>query len=90
MEIAQKKKKIVEKNYPNKQALEIKTTPSDDKRSYHINSDKIAKKLGFIPQYSISDAVNGICDAFEKNLLPLSLENEIYFNVKTMKKIKAI
>ena len=90
IDIANIVKKVVSVRYPHREEVSLVISESDDKRSYHINSDKIAKKLGFIPQNSISDAVNGLCDAFEKNLLPLSLENEIYFNVKTMKKIKAI
>jgi len=90
MDIANIVKKVVSARYPHREEVTLTISESDDKRSYHINSDKIAKKLGFIPHNSINDAVNGLCDAFEKNLLPLSLENEIYFNVKTMKKIKAI
>ena len=36
---------------PERTSIEIVTTPSDDKRSYHINSDKIGKVLGFVPRY---------------------------------------
>ena len=66
----------------------FKGKPSDDKRSYHINSDKIATKLGFIKR-NIKNAVEGLLNVFEQNLLPNSLEDDKYFNIRTMKKINA-
>ena len=33
-------KKVVEEEFPEKSPIDIVTTPSDDNRSYHINSDK--------------------------------------------------
>ena len=42
MEIAQIVKRVVEEEFPEKGAIAIVTTPTDDNRSYHINSDKIA------------------------------------------------
>ena len=89
MNIANDVKNIVSKRFPDREEVILKVSENDDKRSYHINSEKIFKKLGFAPKLSISDAVNGLCDAFDKNLLPLSLENDIYYNLKIMKKINA-
>ena len=34
-------KRVVEEEMPEKGAIKIVTTPSNDKRSYHVNSDKI-------------------------------------------------
>ncbi len=67
----------------------IEKVPSNDNRSYHINSDKIFNKLGYKPRRSIELAVTDLCNAFKKNFLPDSFENEIYFNVERLKKIKA-
>ena len=39
----------------------IVTTPTDDIRSYHVNSDKIARVLGFEPKRTIEDAVRDLC-----------------------------
>ena len=36
------------------------TTPSDDLRSYHINSDKIKRVLGYAPKYTIEDAITAV------------------------------
>jgi len=65
----------------------LKTTPTDDNRSYHVSSKKIADILGFKASHSIIDAVSDIKNAFEKALLPNSLEDEKYFNIKRMQSI---
>ena len=39
--IAKLVKKIVKNEFPNKDKIEIKKQPSNDNRSYHINSEKI-------------------------------------------------
>ena len=65
----------------------LKTTPTDDNRSYHVSSKKIADVLGFTASHTIKDAVSDIKTAFEKGLLPNSLEDEMYFNIKRMQSI---
>ncbi len=89
MEIANLVKKVVEEEYPDKSNLEILTTKSDDNRSYHINSDKVFKTLGFKPKFTIEDAVKSLCDAFKSNKIPNSFDDEIYFNVKRLKSLNA-
>lgn len=85
-EIAEMVRKVVMKEFPEKGEIKIETTTSDDPRSYHICSDKIAKKLGFIPKRTVEDAVQDLCDAFKKGLVPNSMSDEQYYNVKTLKK----
>ena len=87
--IAEIVKNVVEEEYPEKGIIGIVTTPSDDNRSYHINSGKIKRVLGFVPQYSIEDAVRGLCDAFKNGKLPKSFEDDKYFNVQRLKKRQA-
>lgn len=84
MEIAQTVKKTVEQAFPDKQPIEIKVTESDDKRSYHINSDKIKRELGFSPKRTIEDAVRELCGAFQQGLLPNSFTDDNYYNVKKL------
>jgi nucleoside-diphosphate-sugar epimerase len=86
MEIAKIVRKVVKEEFPEKGEIEIVTTPTDDIRSYHINSDKIARVIGFRPKYTIEDAVRGLCKAFKAGKLPNSLTDDIYFNVKRMKR----
>ena len=68
--------------------IDIVTTPSDDHRSYHICSTKIKEELGFIPTYSIENAVYDLKAAFDEGLVPESMVNSRYFNVKRMNEIK--
>ena len=76
---------LVKKNIEKK--VEIILTETNDNRSYHISSDKIKNELGFINKYTIEDAIIGIKNAFKRNEYIDSLKNDIYFNVKMMKKI---
>lgn len=89
MEMAKNVKKIVEQKFPEKGNIEIVTSPSDDIRSYHVNSDKITRVLGFMPQLSVEDAIYDLCQAFKNGKLPNSMSDDIYFNVRRMKAINA-
>ena len=64
--------------------VNLKFSPTNDNRSYHISSKKIKKILDFEPTNTISDAVNDLKLAFKKGLLPNSLTDEKYFNIKRM------
>jgi nucleoside-diphosphate-sugar epimerase len=90
MEIAKIVKKTVEDENPDFREIPLKVTESDDNRSYHINSDKIKHILGFKAKKSIEDAIKDLCLCFKKKIFVNSLNNDIYFNVKRLNKIKAI
>jgi nucleoside-diphosphate-sugar epimerase len=70
--------------------VKLIATPTNDNRSYHISSKKIADKIGFKTKYTIADAVNDLKEAFENGLLPNSFEDEKYFNIKKMNNIHLI
>lgn len=89
MEIAQVVKQVVEEEFPEKKGIEIATTPSDDLRSYHINSDKVKRVLGFAPKLTVADAVRDLCNAFKSGEIPMSFEDDRYFNVKRLKRLNA-
>ena len=80
-------KKTVEAEFPELAPIDVETTISDDTRSYHVSSEKIAKALGFRPKHTIEDAVSGLCKAFKAGRLPNSFEDPRYYNVKMIKKI---
>lgn len=65
----------------------IGVTPTDDLRSYHISSEKIRRELGFVPTHTISDAVRDLKAAFDAGLVPNSMEDSRYFNIKKMQEI---
>ena len=81
LELGNMVKKIIEKN----RKIKLEVEPTNDNRSYHVNSDKISKKLGFVPKYSIEDGIEELVGAFNEGKLPDSLENKRYFNIATMK-----
>ena len=68
--------------------INIVNTKSDDNRSYHVSSEKIKETLGFETKYTIKDAVLDLKKAFQNNMLPNSLSDEKYFNLKKMQSIK--
>ncbi|MDC0033713.1 SDR family oxidoreductase [Alphaproteobacteria bacterium] len=88
MEITEMVKRVVEHEFPEKTPIGIKVKSTNDNRSYHINSDKITRVLGFLPQHKIEDAVRDLCTAFREGRLPDSLDDERYFNVKKLKSMQ--
>ena len=68
--------------------VEIVTTPTNDNRSYHVSSDKIRQELGFVPQHSIEEASADLVKAFKAGLIPNSMTDTKYFNIKTMQAIE--
>ena len=67
--------------------VRLVTTPTDDNRSYHISSKRISEKLGFTAIHSIREAASDLVQAFRNNLLPNSLEDERYFNIRRMQSL---
>ncbi|EMK10369.1 MULTISPECIES: NAD-dependent epimerase/dehydratase family protein [Leptospira] len=67
--------------------VKLVTTPTNDNRSYHISSDKIYNQLGFRANRSIKLAAEDLKKAFDSGLLPNSLTDEKYFNIKRMQSI---
>jgi nucleoside-diphosphate-sugar epimerase len=64
--------------------IAIETTPTDDIRSYQVSSRKLQEELGFVARHSIQDAVRDLKQAFGAGLLPDSLTDIRYYNIKTM------
>ena len=62
---------------------EIVVTPSNDPRSYRLNSDKLLA-TGFKPKYNVEYAMKEIVSAFESESLPNSMDDNRYYNIKTM------
>jgi nucleoside-diphosphate-sugar epimerase len=68
--------------------VKLVTVPTDDPRSYHVSSERIATDLGFVPKRTIRDAVVDMKKAFEEEKLPDSLNDVKYFNIKLMNSIE--
>lgn len=86
-EIAERVRTVVQREVPGREHLEIATTPSDDRRSYHISSDKIKRELGFVPKRTIEDAVRDLVAAFQAGKLPHPMTEPRYYNIKMMQSL---
>jgi nucleoside-diphosphate-sugar epimerase len=78
---------VVEDEYPEKAPIKVDTSVSNDNRSYHVSSQKIAMRLGWKPKRTIEDAVRDLCKAFKEGKFPDSMTNENYVNVRTVKSL---
>ncbi|WP_020592362.1 NAD-dependent epimerase/dehydratase family protein [Kiloniella laminariae] len=87
LSIAKVVRAVVSSEYPGKKSIDLVVEPSDDIRSYHVNSEKISRILGFVPEYGIRDAVQDLCSAFSLGNLPNSMANKNYYNVQRMKEL---
>lgn len=67
--------------------VKIIKSDTNDNRSYHISSNKIKKILNFEAKFTISNAVKDLVEAFNKKILTNTFSNDMYFNIKRMKKI---
>jgi nucleoside-diphosphate-sugar epimerase len=76
---------VVTREFPELAPIAIETKPTDDIRSYRVNSDLIAAELGFRPRFTIEDAVRDICRWFRAGRFPQSLEDDRYYNVRLLK-----
>ena len=88
-EISHLVKQVVGEEMPDLGEIGIVTTPSDDLRSYHVSSEKIKRRLGFVPKYSVEDAIRGLCVAFKAGRLPNSMTDDWYYNVRRLKDLNA-
>ncbi len=67
--------------------ISLEYVPTDDNRSYHINSDRIRRVLGFEPKYTVQDAVLSIAEAYKHGALTDPLKNPLYHNILRMKEL---
>jgi nucleoside-diphosphate-sugar epimerase len=65
----------------------IDVVPTNDLRSYHVSSEKMRRKLGFVPKHTIEDAIRDLVGAFRSGKLPNSLDDSRYFNIRRMQEI---
>jgi nucleoside-diphosphate-sugar epimerase len=79
-------KGVVEQEFPELGDIAIVTTPTDDLRSYRVNSDRITADLNFRARFTIEDAVRDICRWHRAGRFPNSLTDERYYNVRLLKR----
>lgn len=65
----------------------IEFVPTDDPRSYHVSSDKIARELGFVPKHTIEEAVRDLVAAFKSDKLVDAMNASRYYNIRVMREV---
>jgi nucleoside-diphosphate-sugar epimerase len=65
----------------------VDVVPTNDMRSYHVSSEKMRRKLGFMPKHTIEDAIRDLVAAFRAGKLPNSLDDSRYFNIRRMQEL---
>ncbi len=65
----------------------IEVLPTDDLRSYHVNSERIRRELGFVPRHTIEQAITDLCEAFAAGRVPDPMNDPRYYNIKRMQEL---
>ncbi len=87
-ELAEIVQDVVQNSVPGREHINIVTQPSNDLRSYHISSEKIKLELGFVPRWTIKDAVHDLVGAFQAGRIANPMTDMSYYNIKTMQAFK--
>jgi nucleoside-diphosphate-sugar epimerase len=87
LEIAKLVKEIVEDQRAVEQEIKISIEDTNDPRSYHINSEKIKRELGFVPRKNVRFAVLELIEAFKNGAFGDTMKDDQYHNVRTLKKM---
>lgn len=82
--------KMIARVVGKKRAVDLVVEPTNDNRSYHVSSKKIADTLGFTPALTIENAVEDLVKAFEEKRLNDPMNNPVYINIKTMKAVNLV
>ena len=67
--------------------ITIVTTPTNDKRSYHVSSKKIKEELGFEARHTIQEAIVDLKRAFDEGKIPNPMDDIRYYNIKMMQTV---
>lgn len=86
-DIAATVKRVVEQDNEVGGEIALVVEPTNDNRSYHVSSKKIAEEFGFTPRKTIEDAVRDLVAAFKDGRLTNTMDDIRYYNIKTMQAI---
>lgn len=67
--------------------IEMQPLPLNDQRSYSISSKAIQRDLGFVPVFTIQDAIEDLVCAFRSGMVPNALIDPKYYRLRQMKKL---
>jgi len=70
--------------------VQIVTKPTDDLRSYHISSERLARETGFRPRHTIAEAVRDLVEAFADGKIPDPMTDSRYYNIRRMQELALV
>ena len=82
-ELGELARSIVSRLTPARGPVGFETVPTDDERSYKINSGKIFRKVGFKTTRTIAQAIESLVAAFEAGKVK-DMMDPLYHNIRTM------
>lgn len=68
--------------------IKLEQVDTQDIRSYHLNTKRMAHILKFQPSYSIEEAIISLKKAYDQGLFIDALNNPLYHNIKMLKQLK--
>ncbi|MEL7059110.1 MAG: NAD-dependent epimerase/dehydratase [Acidobacteriota bacterium] len=86
-EIAHRVRDVLDDIHGAARAVEIRVEPSDDLRSYHIESSKFRSTFGLEPRFGIDDAVRELADLHARGGMPDPLANPRFHNIRRMQEV---
>lgn len=89
-DIAEKVRAVLSAEDETQSEVEIRVEPSDDLRSYHIDSSKIRRVLSFEPRHSLEDAIRDLTAAYRAGRVVDPLGNPRYHNIRRMREIRGL
>ncbi len=78
---------LLVKDTLNDPSIQFELVESNDNRSYHVNTDKVKRVLGFEFKHDLKDAIHSIREAYEDGLIIDGLTNPLYYNLERMKQL---
>lgn len=67
-------------------AVNLEVASTDDRRSYHVSSEKIKRELGFVAKRTIKEAIMDLKKAFSEGKIK-NINDDKYYNVKLIKNL---
>ena len=67
--------------------VELVVEPTNDPRSYRVDSGLIERELGFKAKRTIAEAAEGLAQAFAAGKLPEAPDHPRYWNIRTMQNV---
>ncbi len=66
----------------------IAVVQTNDRRSYHVSSEKIRRELGWAPKHTVGDAIDGLLEAFASGYVPGAMDDDRYYNIRRMQALR--